>query len=330
MMLSGMPALPVPMCFEAVLDSDLNLRTIQMPIPFLRGLRGEASDLSSRTNGMSRVVVELADRPHLRERGFMFRDRLDDGSGMAFLFDHPQRLSFWGMNTLIPLDIAFVNSSGSIVSTGRIKPHDLTSVASAEPCTMAVELPDGWLSKNGFRVGDECHLNRDDSPPCCIFARRTKFAQTKPALNSVDPEPVDEDAIPKVEADVTDIAKNPTPPAQAEPPPDQRTEVSSVPARQGADSAVSQLPVPDFDGVGGAVMWGVSNQQSMTIEYRNKRGEVRVHNIEPHSMHFSEHSRRQVVAAWDEVVGAPRNFLMTNIVRYSFPGRTFTRKFVVA
>jgi predicted DNA-binding transcriptional regulator YafY len=47
-------------------------------------------------------------------------------------------------------------------------------------------------------------------------------------------------------------------------------------------------------------------------------------------MHFSEHSRRQVVAAWDEGVGAPRNFLMTNIVRYSFPGRTFTRKFVVA
>jgi len=301
-----------------------------MQIHSPKGLREGVSGLPNKTSGISRVTVELADRPHLRERGLMFRDRLDDGSGMAFIFDRPERLSFWGMNTFMPLDIAFVNSQGKIVSVGRIKPHDLTSVASSEPCTMAVELPDGWLSRNGFRVGDECHLSREESPPCCIFARKTKFAQSAPVPNSVNPEAVDRDSIPEAAVGADEGSGSSVPPPQAEAPPEKRDEVSSVPARQGADSAVSQIPVPDFDGVGGAVMWAVANQQSMTIEYRNERGEVRVHNIEPHGMHFSEHSRRQVVAAWDEGVGAPRNFLMTNIMRYSFPGRTFTRKFVVA
>lgn len=260
----------------------------------------------------------------------MFRHDLEDGSGMAFVFDRPERLSFWGMNTFIPLDIAFVNSSGRIASVGRIRPHDLTSVASSEPCTMAVELPDGWLARNGFRVGDDCHLSRDENPPCCIFARRTKTAQAAPVPNSLEPESLEADSIPEAGVPRSSDSTGSVPPPQAEEPPEIRDDLSAVPARQGADSAVSQLPVPNFDGVGGAIMWAVSNQQSMTIEYRNEKGETRVHSVEPHGLHFSEHSRRQVLVAWDEEVGAPRNFLMTNILRYSFPGRTFTRKFVVA
>jgi uncharacterized membrane protein (UPF0127 family) len=282
--------------------------------------------LPKRSSPLARVVVELADRPHLRERGLMFRDRLDDGHGMAFVFDRPARHSFWGLNTLIPLDVAFVNDSNKIVSVGRVKAHDMTSVAPEVPCVMAVELPDGWLSGNGFRVGDECHLSSDDSPPCCIFRRVVKTAQS----GAVEPQVLD--GVDIVDGgDSVELSDSfDPPPPQAETPPQVRADISVDPARSGADSSVSTLPVPKFEGLGGAVGWAVSNRQSMTVEYINEKGERRVHEIEPHEMRFSEKSRRQVISAWDTGVGAPRNFLLTNIVSYSFPGRTFTKKFVVS
>lgn len=280
----------------------------------------------SMNNQFSRVVVELADKPHLRERGLMFRHELEDGHGMAFVFDRPERHSFWGMNTFLPLDIAFVNPFGKIVTVGRIRPHDLTSVSSSEPCSLVVELPDGWLSKNGFRVGDECHLNTDGVQPCCIFNRSYKLAQKMP-LTSLDPDRVDFAEI-RQSSEGEDVAS--TPPPQADEVPADRAQIVTDPARSAADSQVSiSVAVPNFSGVGDAVRWSVANRQSMLIEYLTEGGKIISREIEPHDMHFSEASRRQVVVSWDTTVGAPRNYLLTRIVRFSFPSRTFTRKFVV-
>ena len=73
----------------------------------------------------------VADDHAERERGLMLvtRDQMAahaDGTerGMLFVFDHEQHLSFWMRNTIIPLDIAYINASGEVTATYTMAPLD--------------------------------------------------------------------------------------------------------------------------------------------------------------------------------------------------------------
>jgi len=59
--------------------------------------------------------VEIADTPKTRARGLMNREHLDQGSGMLFLFDTESKYHFWMKNTLIPLDIIWLDKNKKVV-----------------------------------------------------------------------------------------------------------------------------------------------------------------------------------------------------------------------
>ena len=61
------------------------------------------------------INVEIVDTFDKRARGLMFRESLDENSGMLFIFDQEDYLSFWMKNTLIPLDIIWINSDNEVV-----------------------------------------------------------------------------------------------------------------------------------------------------------------------------------------------------------------------
>lgn len=104
--------------------------------------------------GSALVVAELAITDEERARGLMFRTSLDDGKGMLFVFETDQVLSFWMMNTIIPLSIAFIASDGRIMEIRDMEPLDLTPVVSARPARYALEVPRNWFYRAGARVGD--------------------------------------------------------------------------------------------------------------------------------------------------------------------------------
>lgn len=100
-----------------------------------------------------KINIELADSPELHEKGLMFRQALNEDSGMLFHFKRPQVLSFWGLNTYIPLDIAFINEDGVIIKIEKIKPFNMKSVNSELPCVRALQVNQGFFNKNNIISG---------------------------------------------------------------------------------------------------------------------------------------------------------------------------------
>jgi uncharacterized membrane protein (UPF0127 family) len=111
------------------------------------------------SGGKSHLVqVEVADTDAKRERGLMFRKELADGRGMLFLFDEEGEHGFWMKDTLIPLDLIFVDSSGKITGIiAQARPLTLEP-RNGGPSRMVLEVPGGWAAARGVRAGDRMRV----------------------------------------------------------------------------------------------------------------------------------------------------------------------------
>jgi uncharacterized membrane protein (UPF0127 family) len=117
---------------------------------------GAAVTLTGPDGARLDVRAEVADTEAERERGLMGRASLAEGDGMLFVFDHEQPLAFWMKNTLIPLDIAYFDANGGFVSSVTMIPCERDPCAtypSARPASFALEVPAGWLARNGIGGG---------------------------------------------------------------------------------------------------------------------------------------------------------------------------------
>lgn len=104
------------------------------------------------------VAVELAADPAARERGLMFRQRLDQDRGMLFVFDEEEEHSFWMKNTLIPLDMIFISGEGRVVGVvSRAEPLSL-ELRTGGRCRFVLEVSGGWASARGVAPGDRVRL----------------------------------------------------------------------------------------------------------------------------------------------------------------------------
>lgn len=101
------------------------------------------------------VTLEVVTDEASISRGLMFREHLDANSGMLFVFPVEGRYSFWMKNTVIPLSIAFLNSSGVVVGLDEMAPLDtFTRHQPVYPFLYAIEMNAGWFSDHGIRQGD--------------------------------------------------------------------------------------------------------------------------------------------------------------------------------
>ncbi len=104
------------------------------------------------------VEVELARTPEEHERGLMFRERLAPGSGMLFVFPETAEHPFWMKNTLIPLDLVFIDEGGSVVGVvERAEPLSLEP-RSAGASRYVLEVAGGFCAQHGVRAGDRVRL----------------------------------------------------------------------------------------------------------------------------------------------------------------------------
>lgn len=106
--------------------------------------------------------VEVADTPESRALGLMFRESLSENSGMWFVFPETGIYSFWMKNTLIPLDIIWINSEFEVVFIANAVPceEDPCKGYNFEvPAKYILEVNSGTAERLDFGVGDKMIIN---------------------------------------------------------------------------------------------------------------------------------------------------------------------------
>ena len=101
------------------------------------------------------VDVELARTAGQRAMGLMYRTKLGRMRGMLFLFEQEQIHSFTMHNTLIPLDIIFMDSSGTVIGIiADTQPYARGPFCIGIPSRYVLEVNAGFCARHGIRPGD--------------------------------------------------------------------------------------------------------------------------------------------------------------------------------
>ena len=101
--------------------------------------------------------VAVADDPAERARGLMFVERMGRFEGMLFVYEAPQQVAFWMENTLIPLDMIFMDARGTVrrVHANAI-PGDRTPIpGGSDDILMVLEINGGLAAQLGIGPGTE-------------------------------------------------------------------------------------------------------------------------------------------------------------------------------
>ncbi len=144
----------------------LALATLPLPLAACGSADGNAEAATSAAglkvipvtvtqNGKAHVFsAELAATPEQQEQGLMYRKALAPDAAMLFPFPQPKYASFWMKNTLIPLDIVFVRSDGTIdrIAENTV-PMSEIPVASGGEVAAVLELAGGTAERLGIDEG---------------------------------------------------------------------------------------------------------------------------------------------------------------------------------
>lgn len=111
--------------------------------------------------GDRQLLVELAETPKQWEKGLSGRPALTTTGGMLFLFRYPHIPVFWMKDTLLPLDIIWINENKVVEITPDVPvptSDKIPTYSPSVPADMVLEVPAGWTAANSVTVGDELIL----------------------------------------------------------------------------------------------------------------------------------------------------------------------------
>ena len=115
--------------------------------------------------GSKKITVEIAKTRSQQEQGLMFREKMPANTGMLFIFEQEQPLNFWMKNTYIDLSIAYIGKDKKIIDIIDMKATsavetNFPSYPSSKPAMYALEMNQGWFTKNRIKIGDLLTLPR--------------------------------------------------------------------------------------------------------------------------------------------------------------------------
>ncbi|MBI2102176.1 DUF192 domain-containing protein [Candidatus Woesearchaeota archaeon] len=108
-----------------------------------------------------KINVEIADDSDEIEKGLMFRGKLNEDAGMLFVFGDNAVRTFWMKNTLIPLDMIFIDGNFEIVEIRHAVPcwaEPCALYKSAKPAKYVLEVNENFAIRNRISLGDKIRI----------------------------------------------------------------------------------------------------------------------------------------------------------------------------
>lgn len=106
--------------------------------------------------------VEISDTALKRAKGLSGRESLTKNQGMLFIFEKPEKQSFWMAGMNFPLDIIWVNSKKIVDISKNIQPPKSGElpiiVSSSFEADKVLELSAGAIEKFNIKIGDELRI----------------------------------------------------------------------------------------------------------------------------------------------------------------------------
>jgi uncharacterized membrane protein (UPF0127 family) len=105
--------------------------------------------------GARSIPAFVCDTDAKRQEGMMFltAKEIKNTEGFLFVFPDAQPRSFWMRNTVLPLDIIYLDSSGKVLNIMKGKPFVKAGLASRGPSQFVLELKQGMADKFGIKPG---------------------------------------------------------------------------------------------------------------------------------------------------------------------------------
>lgn len=118
--------------------------------------QGELHLIKKGTDSIIQALdIEIADDDFKIQTGLMYRESMEDKQAMLFIFPEEEARSFYMKNTIIGLDIIYIDANKQLVSFQKnAKPFDETSLPSFAPAKYVLEINAGLSDRWGLEVGD--------------------------------------------------------------------------------------------------------------------------------------------------------------------------------
>jgi len=135
--------------------------TSASPIASMFKKQGECTITNRYDKPIVSIDIEIADDDTRREIGLMGRPVMDERQGMLFVLEPEQMASFWMKNTILPLDIIFINKLGEIVTICKnTMPFSEQSYSATAMTLLVLEVNAGFSDKYGIKEGDRISWKR--------------------------------------------------------------------------------------------------------------------------------------------------------------------------
>ena len=122
---------------------------------------GNLSILNDENKTLAEFKIEIADSPYERQTGMMYRDSLEEQHGMLFIFENSELRGFYMKNTLIPLDLLFIDENYEIVHIySKATPYETASISSQLPAKYVFEINGGLSEQIGIQKGMKIKYNK--------------------------------------------------------------------------------------------------------------------------------------------------------------------------
>lgn len=107
---------------------------------------------------VAKLNVAVSNTNSSRKKGLMNQALLEKNSGMIFIWPTSKKHCMWMKDTPLPLSVAYLSSSGRILEIYDMVPFSEESICSNQKARMAIEVNQGWFSKNEIGIDDRINF----------------------------------------------------------------------------------------------------------------------------------------------------------------------------